>query len=97
MGVSEVNVVGVLAQFGARVIHEVSNKIFAEFTASFQKRLQEEAPAEAAPLKAGPPVQPASQASTQPQPIKAIPLVVSALWAGIVRFLRRLFGRSTAP
>src|SRR6516164_11265641 len=45
MGVSEVNVVGILAQLGARVINEVSNKIFEEFTASFQKQLQQQRPA----------------------------------------------------
>jgi len=41
--VSEVSVVGVLAQFGGRMIQEVSNKIFAEFTKSFQKELEKEA------------------------------------------------------
>jgi len=96
-GASEVNVVGVLAQFGARVINEVSNKIFEQFTANFQRELQRLRPAEALPTAQGPAAQ-LQTAGAQPepapaQPIKAIPLVLSALWAGIVRFFRRLFGR----
>lgn len=38
--VSEVNVIGVLAQMGARVIHEVSNVIFAQFLKNFQAQLK---------------------------------------------------------
>jgi len=37
--VSELNVVGVLAQMGARVINEVSNIMFGEFTKNLEKRL----------------------------------------------------------
>jgi uncharacterized protein len=101
IGVSEVNVVGILAQLGARVINEVSNKIFEEFTASFQKRLQQErstehvepGPGMAAEPQAAP-RQPEQGTLVGPKPIKAIPLVFSALWAGIVGFFRRLFGGS---
>lgn len=98
IGVSEVNVVGILAQLGARVINEVSNKIFEEFTASFQKQLQQERSAEQVqprpggesdPVAATP--HPEQGITVEPKPIKAIPLVLSALWAGIVRFFRRLF------
>jgi uncharacterized protein len=96
IGVSEVNVVGILAQLGARVINEVSNKIFEEFTASFQKQLQQERSAEHVQPRPGAESDPAAatphpQGTTvEPKPIKAIPLVLSALWAGIVRFFRRL-------
>src|ERR1700676_1073454 len=38
--VSEVNVVGILAQMGARVIQEVSNLIFAQFIKNFQAQLR---------------------------------------------------------
>ena len=38
--VSEVNVVGILAQMGSRVISEVSNIMFAAFTKNFQAQLQ---------------------------------------------------------
>ena len=53
--VSEVNVIGILAQMGARVIQEVSNIIFAQFVKNFQAQLKNpnDAPAtEAKPLSA---------------------------------------------
>jgi carbon monoxide dehydrogenase subunit G len=39
--VSELNVIGILAQMGARVINEVSNVIFAQFVKNFQAHLQQ--------------------------------------------------------
>ena len=38
---SEIGVVGILAQMGSRVISEVSNIMFREFTKNFQERLQQ--------------------------------------------------------
>ena len=38
--ISELNVVGILAQMGSRVITEVSNIMFAEFTRNFQTHLE---------------------------------------------------------
>src|SRR5271168_5420771 len=49
--VSEVNVVGILAQMGSRVISEVSNIMFAAFTRNFQVQLQQPADAPAAEAK----------------------------------------------
>ena len=40
--IAEVNVVGLLAQMGGRMIQEVSNQMFAQFTANFTARLQQE-------------------------------------------------------
>jgi uncharacterized protein len=105
IGASEVNVVGVLAQFGARVINEVSNKIFEEFTASFQERLQQESVAATIAAGAGqsavraaaaePVTAPAQAQPIKPvRPINAIPLILSALWAAIVRFFGRWFGKA---
>ena len=37
---SELNVVGILAQMGARVINEVSNIMFEQFTTNFRQKLQ---------------------------------------------------------
>jgi hypothetical protein len=53
--VSELNVIGILAQMGARVINEVSNIIFAQFIKNVQAQLKHpgDAPmAEAKPLSA---------------------------------------------
>ena len=40
VSVSELNVVGILAQMGARVINEVSNIMFEQFTECFRQKLQ---------------------------------------------------------
>jgi carbon monoxide dehydrogenase subunit G len=50
--VSEVNVVGILAQMGSRVISEVSNIMFGQFVKNFQAQLQQ--PADAATGEAKP-------------------------------------------
>jgi len=49
--VSEVNVVGILAQMGSRMISEVSNIMFAQFIKNFQAQLQQPADADAAEAK----------------------------------------------
>ena len=50
--VAEVNVVGILAQMGSRVISEVSNIMFAQFIRNFQAQLQQ--PADAAAVEVAP-------------------------------------------
>lgn len=52
--VSEVTVVGILAQFGARMMNDVADVVFKEFEARFQKLLEapEEAQAPAQPVSA---------------------------------------------
>jgi carbon monoxide dehydrogenase subunit G len=87
VSVSEVNVVGILAQFGARMINEVSNKMFEEFTVNFQRQLQQDR----GPEKPENLAEPGTTAA--PRPIKAIPLVVSALSGAVVRRVRGIFGR----
>jgi uncharacterized protein len=49
--VAEVNVVGILAQMGSRVISEVSNIMFGQFTKNFQAQLQQPADGAAAEAK----------------------------------------------
>jgi uncharacterized protein len=49
---AEINVVGILAQMGARMIHEVSNIMFAQFIKNFQAQLEH--PADAASEEAKP-------------------------------------------
>ena len=72
--ISELNVVGILAQMGSRVITEVSNIMFAEFTRNFQTQLEGLATAS----------QPAAEATTKP--ISAISLA----WQAIKELFSRL-------
>lgn len=65
VSVSELNIVGILAQMGGRVINEVSNIMFEQFSNSFRQKLKGGEAAEAA----------------APKPISAVGLAFSALKA----------------
>jgi uncharacterized protein len=68
--ISELNVVGILAQMGARVIQEVSNIMFEQFVNNFRKQLQSPGTA----VEANP---------AAPKPISAVGVAFSALKAAI--------------
>jgi len=59
--VSEINVVGILAQMGSRVITEVSNIMFEEFAKNFQARLKQ----------AADPISGQGSTTEEPKPINA--------------------------
>jgi len=84
--VSEVNVVGLLAQLGARMINEVSNKMFEQFTANLQRQLEKERLAESGSAPSQP-----EEGNPEAQPIKALPLVASAIGEGIARSVKQIF------
>jgi len=70
--ISELNIVGILAQMGARVITEVSNIMFEQFVNNFRRQLQSpETGADATPTAA--------------KPISAVGLAFSALKASVTR------------
>jgi uncharacterized protein len=80
--VSEVNVVGLLAQLGARMIQEVANRMFDQFTANFRTQLEREQSGSA----------PAGTQAAEPEPIKALPIVASVTGDAVKGVVRRLFG-----
>jgi carbon monoxide dehydrogenase subunit G len=82
--VAEVNVVGLLAQMGARMIQEVSNRLFVEFTSNLRVRLEQEKLPEGDPAKT-------ENTAEKPQPINALPLVASVVRDSAVGFVRRIF------
>ncbi len=69
VSVSELNVVGILAQMGARVINEVSNIMFEQFVKNFRQQLQDGGAAPA----------------SIPKPISAMGVAFSALKAAVTR------------
>lgn len=79
--VADVNVVGILAQFGGRMIHDVSDVMFGEFTRRFQDQLQQ-VPGAAEDAKAAP----------EAKPVDAVRLLIVALGASIGRLWGRFFG-----
>ena len=90
--VSEVNVVGLLAQLGARMINEVSNKMFEQFTLNLQRQLEKERLAESGSAPAQP-----QESNAEAQPIKALPLVASAIGEGIVRSMKQILRGPKEP
>jgi carbon monoxide dehydrogenase subunit G len=82
--VAEVNVVGLLAQMGARMIQEVSNKVFAEFASNFAARLRQERIPSSAPAQA-------QTATEEAEPIKALPILLSVARESVVGSIRRIF------
>jgi len=73
INISELNVVGILAQMGGRVITEVSNIMFEQFVNNFRKQLQ-------SPDAMGTEATPAAA-----KPISAVGVAFSALKAAVTR------------
>jgi uncharacterized protein len=72
--VSDVNVVGVLAQFGRGMIQDVSDQLFQKFTEAMRRELE---PAAAAPEAAAPP--PAEGAGGAPAAVSDVPSVMATI------------------
>lgn len=73
--VSELNVVGILAQMGGRMIQEVSNVMFDQFMNNFRQKLQ-----------AGPSEEDAAKGpAAGPKPVDAVSMAFSALKSAVTR------------
>jgi carbon monoxide dehydrogenase subunit G len=91
---ADIDLVGKIVQFGRGMIQEVSRQMFRQFSTCVKKQLEVDETPE--------PPQPADQPIDQPadkpsepetKAVAAAPLAFRALWAIIVRFFSRLFGR----
>ena len=85
---ADVELVGRIVQFGRGMIEEVSRMMFRQFSTCVKAKLEvvEDAqPAESTPVV------------TETKAIAAAPLASRALWAIIVRFFKRLFGKGDQP
>lgn len=80
---AEVELVGKIVQFGRGMIEEVSRQMFRQFSTCVRAKLEVVEDA-----------QPAEKSvETEAKAVAAAPLAFRALWAIIVRFFRRLFGK----
>ena len=84
VSVAEVNVVGLLAQMGGRMIQEVSNQIFDAFNSNFAARLQQER------VSSGDLAQ-TPIATGEVKPIQALPMILSAARESVAGSVRRIF------
>jgi hypothetical protein len=74
VGISEISITGLLAQFGSRVVEEVSNQMFAQFTASLEQSIQ----------ATGNP----GSAENKSKPLSALPLLLAAIRNVIQKLFR---------
>jgi carbon monoxide dehydrogenase subunit G len=79
---ASVDLTGRIVQVGRGMIQGVSHQLFQQFAASTKERLELPAGAAAAP------------AVGESAPIRIVPILFQTIWSAIVRFFRRLFGRT---
>jgi uncharacterized protein len=92
LAISEVTVVGFLAQLGARMIHEVANKMFEQFTANLRRELEKERSDKSESLSSE-----TKETAAEPEPVKALPIVASVIGEGIARSVKQIFGGPKHP
>jgi len=83
---ADVELVGKIVQFGRGMIEEVSRQMFRQFSACVKQKLEVAEAPQAAENTPDPP--------SETKAVAAAPLAFHALWAIIVRFFRRLFGKT---
>jgi carbon monoxide dehydrogenase subunit G len=89
---AEVELVGRIVQFGRGMIEEVSRQMFRQFSTCVRAKLE-------VPVEDAQPAAVDVHKNTEPKPaletkaVAAAPLAFRALWAIIVRFLKRLAGK----
>ena len=94
---ASVDLTGRIMQVGRGMIQGVAQQLFLQFVARIKERL--EAPQATAATDTGAPASAtsATAASHENVPIRVLPLVLSVMWASILRFFRRLIGRPAQP
>ncbi|HEX7406909.1 MAG TPA: SRPBCC family protein [Candidatus Binatia bacterium] len=92
---ANVDITGRIMQVGRGMIQGVAHQLFLQFVARMKERVpaSQETPAEGSASLAAPGPTTASEAT----PIRVLPLVLKVMWSSIVRFFRRLFGRTAEP
>jgi carbon monoxide dehydrogenase subunit G len=97
---SDITITGAAAQLSRGLLPEVSKLLTRQFAACLESKLNEEDPNTAVETIAGA-IQGESEAEAEPAPkpppqaVGGLGLGLRALWATIVRFFSRLFGRRT--
>jgi carbon monoxide dehydrogenase subunit G len=97
---ARVDLTGKVMQMGGRMIKGVSAQLFKQFAASAQQQLEAAAAESGVSVTSeaaeGDEALPAPAPPQEEQALAVIPLLLKTLWAAIVNFFRRLFGRPTS-
>ena len=93
---ANVDLTGRIMQVGRGMIQGVSHQLFLKFVAAATKELAVEAGGSdgTATSSAAPATAQAAAAPAKDEALSIIPLLLKALWAAIVGFFRRLFGKA---
>jgi carbon monoxide dehydrogenase subunit G len=90
---ANVDLTGRIMQVGRGMIQGVSHQLFLKFVAAASKELAAEADGTAASSSA-PATTQAAAAPAKDEALSVLPLLLKAIWAAIVGFFRRLFGKA---
>ena len=94
---ASVDLTGKIMQVGRGMIQGVSRQLFQQFVKKLSKNLQTDATAtdvgNGVPVDATAGAGASVPAAQEDDAIAIIPLILKTIWAAIVRFFRRLFGR----
>lgn len=90
---ASVDLTGKIMQVGRGMIQGVSHQLFQQFVKKLGRNLEAESPGADGANGSGSVAQAGSSAPAD-DAIAVLPLILKTIWAAIVRFFRRLFGRA---
>jgi carbon monoxide dehydrogenase subunit G len=94
---ADITLTGAAAQLSRGLLPEISKKLTQQFADCLETNMNAEAAAAAAPAPGTPaPVEAAAPAAIVAKPVGGIRLGIAAVWAAVVNFFKRLFGRGKA-
>jgi carbon monoxide dehydrogenase subunit G len=94
---ADITLTGAAAQLSRGLLPEISKKLTQQFADCLEANMNAEAAAAAAPAPGAPaPVEAAAPAAIVAKPVGGIRLGIAAVWAAVVNFFKRLFGRGKA-
>jgi carbon monoxide dehydrogenase subunit G len=93
---AEIDLVGKIVQFGRGMIEEVSRQMFRQFSTCVKAQLENVVEVESSQQSVNEEAQFSDKGTgNESKAVSAIPLALRALWAIIVRFFQRLFGKDS--
>lgn len=93
---ADITLTGAAAQLSRGLLPEISKKLTQQFADCLEANMNAEAAATAAPAPGTAPVEAAAPAAMVAKPVGGIRLGIAAVWAAVVNFFERLFGRGKA-
>jgi uncharacterized protein len=93
VGSANVDLTGRIMQVGRGMIQGVSHQLFLQFVARTKERLETAQTASGPRAAEGAGRAPAIPARPGDNAIRIVPIVFKVVWAAILRFVRRIFGR----